>query len=122
MLLNRIMVTACVVLFSISNAIAQTKPGGCMKEPPPVHSGIGFPMTAPVLRTFCAPPNGTILIDERNQLVCALGERIEDDDGRVFCSRVAGGSAIIDDDGGLKCVGGCIKGSVAITRWGRARC
>ena len=105
----RIIAVTFIAFVSATTAIAQTKSGGCMKEPPPSHSGIGFPMTAPVLRTHCAPPNGTIPTDERNQLVCALGECIEDDDGRMFCSRVAGGSAIIDDDGRLKCVGGCIK-------------
>lgn len=98
------------VFLAASTADAQYQQGGCLTESPPVNNGPGYPMTAPPPgRTFCAPPGGTIIEDQNRVLVCSVGQCMEDSRGQALCAREPVGSVIVDVNGTIKCVGGCVR-------------
>lgn len=63
---------------------------------------------------ICPPPNGGIAADTRFNLVCGIGWCAADTRGRIKCSRVPGGAAIVDQNGKILCVGGCMEASPSL--------
>lgn len=97
-------------LLAGSQAIGQIQQNGCLTERPPVRNGPGYPMGGPPpSRTFCAPPGGTIVEDDYGVLVCGVGQCIDDANGKTLCAREKGGAVIVDANGQIKCVGGCVR-------------
>jgi len=58
-------------------------------------------------RPICAPPHGDIAPNSIGYAVCGRGQCVKDGIDRVLCSKEAGGGAIIDRIGRVRCVGGC---------------
>jgi len=60
-----------------------------------------------ISRPVCAPPNGGISEDSIGRVVCGKGQCVKNRIGRIVCSTVPGGGAILDSIGTPRCVGGC---------------
>lgn len=60
---------------------------------------------------LCPPPNGGIASGIDGEVVCGPGQCARDQNGVVQCSAVPGGSAIVDINGQVLCVGGCVSGA-----------
>lgn len=61
---------------------------------------------------ICPPPNGGVSSGLDGQVVCGPGECARNSKGVVKCSSVSGGGAILDINGEVLCVGGCIDGQL----------
>jgi len=104
------------ILLVANSAFGQYEQGGCITENPPPHTGPGYRLVEPPVTTYCAPPGGTILEDNRGMIVCAPGQCIDDATGQALCSREKAGATIIDNNRQIKCVGGCIRPSRLMCR------
>lgn len=60
---------------------------------------------------ICPPPNGGMMTDINGNIVCGPGLCGRDSRGKVRCSALPGGLAVIDSRGAVICVGGCVDGS-----------
>ena len=59
---------------------------------------------------ICPPPNGGVGSGLDGEVVCGPGECARDQKGVVKCSSRPGGSVIVDINGQVLCVGGCVRG------------
>jgi len=59
----------------------------------------------------CPPPLGGVSSGLDGEVVCGPGECARDQKGVVKCSSRPGGSVIVDINGQVLCVGGCVLGS-----------
>jgi hypothetical protein len=58
-------------------------------------------------QTYCAPLGGTLTRNFAGHPVCGLGQCVKDSIGRISCSAVPGGAAMITSVAQILCVGGC---------------
>ena len=63
---------------------------------------------------ICPPPDGELVVDRWGETVCGIGWCAVDAAGKVKCSKVPGGAAILDQYGQSLCVGGCMEASEAL--------
>ncbi len=61
----------------------------------------------------CPPPGGDLVRDMYNRAICGKGQCVIDSNGKVKCSSLFGGGAVIDSRGEALCVGGCEEGRAA---------
>jgi len=60
---------------------------------------------------ICPAPHGGVSSGINGEVVCGPGECARDSKGVVRCSSLPGGSVILDINGNVLCVGGCVPGS-----------
>lgn len=65
---------------------------------------------------ICPPPDGELVINRQGGKVCAPGWCVEDVEGKIKCSGVPGGAALLDHSGHALCVGGCQEAGEALCR------
>lgn len=73
----------------------------------PSSAQVGRCVEDSIGRLICAPPGGFIMADAMGMPVCSRGQCAKDNTGRVYCSVIPGGGAILDSIGRVRCVGGC---------------
>ena len=83
-----------VLIFSATRVYAHGEGGGgCLK------STTG--------KTYCAPPNGGIMMNSTHQIVCGSGQCIMDSVTKIVCSSQPGGYVTRNLAGQVVCTGGC---------------
>jgi hypothetical protein len=58
---------------------------------------------------YCAPPNGTAVVDLAYRIVCARGQCIKAVTGQYVCSSEQGGTVVVNNAYQIKCYGECVK-------------
>lgn len=62
---------------------------------------------------ICPPPLGGLMTDINGITVCGPGFCARDSYGKVSCSSQPGGAAVVDSNGKVLCVGGCVDGATS---------
>lgn len=66
-------------------------------------------------KAICAPPYGDIVQEINSQnYFCGLGQCVINPAGRIRCSSVVGGAAVIDSRNRASCVGGCVDATESL--------
>ena len=65
-------------------------------------------------KVYCAGAGGGAMNDQYGHVQCGVGYCALDDENRVWCSKEPGGGAEADDNGNVKCLGGCERGSSSL--------
>ncbi|MDL2259763.1 hypothetical protein LJB99_02655 [Deltaproteobacteria bacterium OttesenSCG-928-K17] len=65
-------------------------------------------------RYICPPPMGDLVVDINGKFLCGPGQCTIDAHGKTRCSAKAGGRSLIDINGKVQCVGGCMDGRTDI--------
>ena len=65
---------------------------------------------------ICPLPDGELVINSDGEEVCGFGWCAVDAAGRVRCSKVPGGAAVVDQYGNALCVGGCMEARADLCR------
>jgi hypothetical protein len=58
---------------------------------------------------YCAPPNGTAVVDLAYRIVCARGQCMKAVTGQYVCSSEQGGAVVVNNAYQIKCYGECVK-------------
>lgn len=58
---------------------------------------------------YCAPPNGSAVVDLAYRIVCARGQCMKAVTGEYVCSSEQGGAVVVNNAYQIKCYGECVK-------------
>ena len=68
-------------------------------------------LTTQLGQVFCSPPNGGIVINRIEQVLCGPGQCATGPLGQTMCSAQPGGGVSVTPLGQIVCVGGCVPGN-----------
>ena len=100
-------VSLLVALWAVSAPAYSQQSGGCIADRFWRHF-------------FCSPPNGAIMPDRFDDLVCGPGQCTPDRFGDIYCSSLPGGGVALDRLKDVKCAGGCVRASSALCKPGES--
>lgn len=89
--------------------IEQQKQGPLNESQEPSLQRQGRCVRDSIGKTICAPAGGSARIDRLGQVVCGLGQCVNNALGEVSCASQAGGEVMMDSAGQAVCVGGCVE-------------
>ncbi|MZQ99338.1 MAG: hypothetical protein GT601_16860 [Acidaminobacter sp.] len=70
-------------------------------------------------KVYCAAVGGGAMLGQNGVAVCGVGRCGRDANGRIWCSKVPGGSVGTDTNGNIKCFGGCEEASRDLCQEGK---